>query len=199
LTVVYAISPDGIERICMAISRSCRCVSAFLLFAVFELLVLRLLGQRLAQGRDVPYARRYLGALIENQPAHRCVVSANEGDGADASLGLRGAAGLFHFHHSFDRLRLDFWLSTFTGFCRGGRAVRDGDILSSSAIRRRRARLTSHFTSSVASSFCVCGMLAGAVGMQLRRQFEASIWLRPRAIASPICSASTFRRRWWSG
>ena len=65
LTVVYAISPDGIERIWHGHLPVLPLYSAFLLFAVFELLVLRLLGQRLAQGRDVPYARRYLGALIE--------------------------------------------------------------------------------------------------------------------------------------
>jgi len=38
-------------------------------------------------------------------------------------------------------------------------------------------------------------MLAGAVAVQLRRQFEPASWLRPRVTASPICSASTSRRR----
>ena len=69
LTVAYAISPDGIERIWHGHLPVLPLYSAFLLFAVFELLVLRLLGQRLAQGRDVPYARRYLGALIETRNA----------------------------------------------------------------------------------------------------------------------------------
>ena len=69
LTAVYAISPDGIERIWHGHLPVLPLYSAFLLFAVFELLVLRLLGQRLAQGRDVPYARRYLGALIETRNA----------------------------------------------------------------------------------------------------------------------------------
>jgi len=65
LILAYAISPDIIERIWHGHLPVLPLVAVFMLFAVFELSVLRLIGQRLAQGRDVPYARRYLGALIE--------------------------------------------------------------------------------------------------------------------------------------
>src|ERR1700682_3941073 len=55
LTAVYAISPDSIERIWHGQFPILPLYGAFLLFAVFELSVRRLLNLRLAQGRDVPY------------------------------------------------------------------------------------------------------------------------------------------------
>jgi len=60
-TAAYAISPSSIERIWHGHVPILPMSAAFVRFAVFELSVLRLLGQRLAQGRDVPHARRYLG------------------------------------------------------------------------------------------------------------------------------------------
>jgi adenylate cyclase len=71
-------------------------------------------------------------------------------------------------------LRLDFWLSTFTGLVASVQ-------LFAMAIFYHPAQFANdpvptvgfHFVRSLV--ILVCGMLAGAVGMQLRRQFEASI------------------------
>ena len=173
LTVAYAISPDGIERIWHGHLPVLPLYSAFLLFAVFELLVLRLLGQRLAQGRDVPYARRYLGALIETSLPTVALYLQMRAMGPTQALAFVAPLVYFIFI-ILSTLRLDFWLSTFTGFVAAAE-------LFAMAIFYRPAQFAGDRAPDVAFHFVrglvilVCGMLAGAVGMQLRRQFEASI------------------------
>ena len=173
LTAVYAISPDGIERIWHGHFPVLPLCSAFLLFAVFELLVLRLLGQRLAQGRDVPYARRYLGALIETSLPTVALYLQMRAMGPAQALAFVAPLVYFIFI-ILSTLRLDFWLSTFTGFVAAAE-------LFAMAIFYRPAQFAGDPAPDVAFHFVrglvilVCGMLAGAVGMQLRRQFEASI------------------------
>jgi adenylate cyclase len=173
LTVVYAISPDGIERIWHGHLPVLPLYSAFLLFAVFELLVLRLLGQRLAQGRDVPYARRYLGALIETSLPTVALYLQMRAMGPTQALAFVAPLVYFIFI-ILSTLRLDFWLSTFTGFVAAAE-------LFAMAIFYRPAQFAGDPAPDVAFHFVrglvilVCGVLAGAVGMQLRRQFEASI------------------------
>src|SRR2546425_8413333 len=114
LSGAYAISPSSIERIWHGHLPILPLYAAFLLFAVFELSVLRLLGQRLAQGRDVPYARRYLGTLIETSlPTAALYLQMSEMGPAQA---LAFVAPLVYFIFIIlSTLRLDFWLSTFTG------------------------------------------------------------------------------------
>jgi adenylate cyclase len=71
-------------------------------------------------------------------------------------------------------LRLDFWLSTFTGFVAGAQ-------LLAMALFYRPEQFAGdpdpgvgyHIVRSLV--LLVCGMLAGLVGVQLRRQFETSI------------------------
>jgi adenylate cyclase len=173
LTAVYAISPDGIERIWHGHLPVLPLYSAFLLFAVFELLVLRLLGQRLAQGRDVPYARRYLGALIETSLPTVALYLQMRAMGPTQALAFVAPLVYFIFI-ILSTLRLDFWLSTFTGFVAAAE-------LFAMAIFYRPAQFAGDPAPDVAFHFVrglvilVCGVLAGAVGMQLRRQFEASI------------------------
>src|SRR5712671_2645001 len=173
LTVVYAISPDGIERIWRGHLPVLPLYSAFLLFAVFELLVLRLLGQRLAQGRDVPYARRYLGALIETSLPTVALYLQMRAMAPTQALAFVAPLVYFIFI-ILSTLRLDFWLSTFTGFVAAAE-------LFAMAMFYHPAQFAGDPAPDVAFHFVrglvilVCGMLAGAVGMQLRRQFEASI------------------------
>src|SRR5882672_9454845 len=172
-TAAYAISPSSIERIWHGHVPMLPMYAAFVLFAVFELSVLRLLGQRLAQGGDVPHARRYLGVLIETSlPTVGLYLEMNEMGPAQA---LAFVAPLVYFIFIIlSTLRLDFWLSTFTGFVAAAE-------LFAMAIFYRPAQFAGDPAPDVAFHFVrglvilVCGMLAGAVGMQLRRQFEASI------------------------
>jgi adenylate cyclase len=172
-TAAYAISPSSIERIWHGHVPILPMSAAFVRFAVFELSVLRLLGQRLAQGRDVPHARRYLGVLIETSlPTVGLYLEMNEMGPAQA---LAFVAPLVYFIFIIlSTLRLDFWLSTFTGFVAAaewfGMAVfyhpaqfADDPVPG----------LGFHVFRSLI--ILICGMVAGAVGVQLRRQFETSI------------------------
>src|SRR6266851_4985220 len=173
LTAAYAISPSSIERIWHGHLPVQPLYGAFLFFAVFELSVLRLLNLRLAQGRDVPYARRYLGALIETSLPTAALYLQMSAMGPTQALAFVAPLVYFIFI-ILSTLRLDFWLSTFTGFVAAAE-------LFAMAIFYRPAQFAGDPAPDVAFHFVrglvilVCGILAGAVGMQLRRQFEASI------------------------
>jgi adenylate cyclase len=173
LTAAYAISPSDIERIWHGHFPILSLYAAFVLFVVFELSVMRLVSQRLAQARDVPYARRYLGALIETSlPTFGLYLQMTEMGPTQA---LAFVTPLLYFIFIIlSTLRLDFWLSTFTGL------VASAELLGM-AMFYHPAQFANdpapdvgfHFSRSLV--ILVCGMLAGAVGRQLRRQFEASI------------------------
>ena len=70
-------------------------------------------------------------------------------------------------------LRLDFWLSTFTGFVAAAELSPWRCSITAPVAADPAPDLAFHLVRSVI--ILVCGVLAGAVGMQLRRQFEASI------------------------
>jgi adenylate cyclase len=169
----YALLPRVFERIWHGQLPILPLLAVFLLFAVFELSVLRLIGQRLAQGRDVPHARRYLGALIETSlPTMALYLQMRTMGPAQA---LAYVVPLIYFIFIIlSTLRLDFWLSTFTGFVAAAE-------LFAMAMLYRPAQFAGEPAPDLAFPLfrglviLICGMLAGAVGMQLRRQFEASI------------------------
>src|SRR6478672_8627249 len=121
LIVVYAISPDMVERIWHGHSPVLQLAVTFVPFVLFELSVLRLVSARLAQGRDVPYARRYLGALIETSLPTVGLYLEMKAMGPAQALAFAVPLAYFIF------------------------------------------------------IILTCGILAGAVGVQLRRQFAASI------------------------
>jgi adenylate cyclase len=173
LTGVYAIAPASVEHIWHDHFPLVPIYAAFLLFAVFELSVMRLLSRRLAQGRDAPYARRYLGALIETSlPTVALYLQINAMGPAQA---LSFVVPLIYcMFIILSTLRLDFWLSAFTGL------VAAGELFAMAILDRPEQfaddpdpGVAYHVIRSVV--LLVCGVLAGAVGMQLRRQFEASI------------------------
>jgi adenylate cyclase len=66
-------------------------------------------------------------------------------------------------------LRLDFWLSTFTGFVAGG------ELLVMAIFYHPDAPPDVGYHAIRSLIIFICGVLAGAVGIQLRRQFEKSI------------------------
>jgi adenylate cyclase len=173
LTATYAISPSSIERIWHGHLPVLPFYAVFLVFAVFELSVLRLLGMRLAQGRDVPYGRRYLGALVETSLPTVALYLQMREMGPTAALAFVAPLVYFVFI-ILSTLRLDFWLSTFTGLVAAAQ-------LLGMAMFYHPAQFPDDATPDVgfhlARSLVIlaCGMVAGAVGMQLRRQFAASI------------------------
>jgi adenylate cyclase len=173
LILGHAVLPDIVERIWHGRLPILPIAATFLLFAVFELSVLRSIDSRLKQGRDVPYARRYLGALIETSLPTIALYLQMRAMGPAQALAFEVPLIYFIFI-ILSTLRLDFWLSTFTGFVAAAE-------LFAMAMFYRPAQFADEPAPDLAFHIVrcmiilICGMLAGAVGMQLRRQFEASI------------------------
>jgi adenylate cyclase len=143
-------------------------------FVLFEASVLALVSRQLKRDLDVPTARRYLGAFIETSLPSLLLVAHMSNMGAVPALGF--VAPLLYFVFIIlSTLRLDFWLSTFTGFVAAAELL--GLALFHPAARAivGDPMLTATFLISRSAVIFACGVLAGAVGVQLRRQFEASI------------------------
>jgi adenylate cyclase len=142
-------------------------------FVLFEFVILHLLGRRLAMHQDVPTLRRYFSALIETSvPTYVLYLDMNWMGPAQA-LGYAAPLAYFLFI-ALSTLRLDFWLSTFTGF------VAAAELLAMAMLYHPpgfAGEPPAEFGFELIRSvmFLLSGMLAGGVGVQLRHQFEASI------------------------
>jgi adenylate cyclase len=143
-------------------------------FILFEASVLALISRQLKRDLDVPRVRRYVGAFIETSLPSLLLVAHMTNMGAVPALGF--VAPLLYFVFIIlSTLRLDFWLSTFTGFVAATELL--GLALFHPAARATAGdtMLAAAFLISRSAVIFACGVLAGAVGVQLRRQFEASI------------------------
>ena len=173
LTVMHLIFPDSMERIWRGQFQLWKFYVVAVPLVIFELTVLWLLQRRIALNRDVPVLRRYISALIETSLPTIALVIHMNAMGPERALGFATPLAYFIFI-ILSTLRLDFWLSTFTGLVA---AVE----LFAMAMFYRPAQFADEPAPDLAFHLIrcivilVCGMLAGAVGMQLRRQFEASI------------------------
>ncbi len=145
----------------------------FLPFLAFELLVLYLVSRRVAANKDVPILRRYLSALIETSVPTAALYLHMNWMGANTALAFAAPLTYFVFI-ILSTLRLDFWLSTFTGFVAASQMFAMA-MLYHPAGFADEPMPESIFQLVRAVMLFVGGVLAGAVGMQLRRQFEASI------------------------
>src|SRR6185437_2030151 len=123
----------------------------FLPFVAFELIALAVLSRHIARDGDLPFWRRYGSAFVEaSVPSLALMVHIN---GMDRMAALGFVAPLAYFIVIIlSTLRLDFSLSAFTG------------LVASTELFLMRSLVV-----------LAGGILAGAVGLQLRRQFEASI------------------------
>ncbi|RYX89926.1 MAG: adenylate/guanylate cyclase domain-containing protein [Bradyrhizobiaceae bacterium] len=145
----------------------------FLPFLALELLALYLVTRRVNENKDVPIVRRYLSALIETSVPTAALYLHMNWMGANTALAFAAPLSYFVFI-ILSTLRLDFWLSTFTGL------VAASQMFAMAMLYRPQGFADEPMPDSVfqfvrAIMLFVGGVLAGAVGMQLRRQFEASI------------------------
>ncbi|NUR12792.1 MAG: adenylate/guanylate cyclase domain-containing protein, partial [Bradyrhizobium sp.] len=137
----------------------------------FEVWVHTQIRKNLRLDRDLPVIRRYIGTLIETSLPTVILILQIRTMGASQALGF--AVPLMYFIFVIlSTLRLDFWLSTFTGFVAAAELFAVALIYDpSSVIGEPQAYF--HAVRSIV--ILICGVLAGAVGAQLRRQFAASI------------------------
>jgi adenylate cyclase len=151
-------------------------VSLYLVYVPFlllEVMVLYLVSWRLATHSQVPMVRRYISALIEISIPTFVLYLHMNWMGSTHALGFAAPLAYFLFI-VLSTLRLDFWLSTFTGFAAAAQLLAmamlyrppgfDGEPASDLGYELSRCFM-----------FLIGGILAGAVGVRLRHQFEASI------------------------
>jgi adenylate cyclase len=143
-------------------------------FVLFEASVLALVSRQLKRDLDVPWARRYVGAFIETSLPSLVLIVHMNNMGAVPALGF--VAPLLYFVFIIlSTLRLDFWLSTFTGFVAAAELLGLALFHPAAQASAGDPMLAAAFVISRSAVIFACGVLAGAVGVQLRRQFEASI------------------------
>lgn len=168
LWTVYTIAPDQLERLWHGNLRPAYLYSILIPFILFELVVHTVIKRHIAMGRDIAPVRRYIGALIETSMPTLALALHIENMGSITALGFAVPFTYFIFI-ILSTLRLDFWLSTFTGFV----AATQLFVMAMYFHPDPSSDFTYHFARSLI--ILICGILAGAVGVQLRRQFETSI------------------------
>jgi adenylate cyclase len=174
LTTADLVAPAILDRIWRGHFPVLYVLVGYVGFVLFEASVLALVSRQLKLDHDVPWARRYLGAFIETSLPSLVLVVHMNNMGAVPALGF--VAPLLYFVFIIlSTLRLDFWLSTFTGFVAASELL--GLALFHPAAQESAGdpMLVAAFVISRSAVIFACGILAGAVGVQLRRQFEASI------------------------
>src|SRR6516165_1332903 len=151
-----------------------RLATGYVIFVLFEASVLVLITERINRGGDVPQLRRYFNALIETSVPSVVIATHMSNMGAAQALAFVGPLLYFVFI-ILSTLRLDFWLSAFTGFVAGAELLGLALFHPAAQTAASDPTLAVPFVMSRSAVIFACGVIAGAVGTQLRRQFEASI------------------------
>jgi adenylate cyclase len=173
LTVTHLIFPESMERIWRGQFQLWKFYVVAVPLVIFELTVLWLLQRRIALNRDVPVLRRYISALIETSLPTIVLAIEMNAMGPERALGFAAPLAYFMFI-ILSTLRLDFWLSTFTGLVAAVELFAMAMLYHPAGFISEAAQEPGY--NIIRSILLVVGgVLAGAVGVQLRRQFEASI------------------------
>jgi adenylate cyclase len=168
ICTVYLAAPEAVGRVWMGHLKPVHLFSILAPFILFELWVHGVISRHLELNQDVPKFRRYLGAFIETSMPTVALALHIDSMGSVQALGFVAPFVYFIFI-ILSTLRLDFWLSTFTGF------VAASELLYMAMFYNPDAPPNLLYHCARSMIILVCGMLAGAVGLQLRRQFEASV------------------------
>jgi adenylate cyclase len=172
LWTVYILEPDAVNHIWRGRMRPAYLYVILVPFILFELGVHALVKRQLKLNRDLPVFRRYFSALIETTMPTLALALHIENMGPVQALGFVVPFAYFIFI-ILSTLRLDFWLSTFTGF------VAAVELFAMAMFYHPAVNIDPEpdiwFHAARSLIILICGILAGAVGVQLRRQFAASI------------------------
>ena len=170
--IVYFFAPEAVSRVWHGNLTPLYLYSIIGPFILFEWWVHGAIQRHMRRGLDLPMYRRYLGALIETSMPTVALAVHIDSMGSAAALGFV-APMIYFIFISLSTLRLDFWLSTFTG------AVAAVQLFCMAMFYHPAtgadAEPSIFYNAARSLIVLVCGVLAGAVGHQLRRQFEASI------------------------
>ncbi|WP_409188146.1 adenylate/guanylate cyclase domain-containing protein [Bradyrhizobium sp. RDM4] len=171
LTSTYLIDPAIVNRIWRGTGGLVREYILLAGFILFEVWVHSQITRNLKLDRDLPVIRRYIGATIETSLPTIILILQIRSMGAGPALGFVLPLAYFIFI-ILSTLRLDFWLSTFTGFVAAAELLAVA-LYYNSADDAGEPLIYFHAVRS--TIILIGGVLAGAVGARLRRQFAASI------------------------
>ncbi len=171
LTAIYLTDPSVVERVWRGTQGLAEVYGLLTGFILFEVWVHTQIRKNLRLGRDLPVIRRYIGALIETSLPTVILLLQIRTMGASQALGFVVPL-LYFIFVILSTLRLDFWLSTFTGFVAAAELFAVA-LIFDPASGAGEPQIYFHAVRS--TIILICGVLAGAVGAQLRRQFAASI------------------------
>jgi adenylate cyclase len=174
LGLVHLIAPQVLDRIWRGHFPVLFLVTGYVVFVLFEGSVLALIARQIRHGGDVPQLRRYLGAFIETSLPTAVLWTHMNNMGAAQALAFVGPL-LYFIFIILSTLRLDFWLSAFTGLVASAELVGLAFLHPAVQAAAGDPTLAPPFVVSRGAVMFACGVIAGAVGTQLRRQFEASI------------------------
>ena len=169
---IFLFAPEAISRIWHGNLSPFYLYAVIVPFILFELWVHAVISRHLEFHHDPPWFRRYLSALIETSLPTAALALQINSMGQEAALGFVGPFIYFIFI-ILSTLRLDFWLSTFTGFVAAAQLFYMAMFYHPAGAPVSEPNLYYHGARSLI--LLICGMLAGTVGALLRRQFEASI------------------------
>src|SRR4051795_522270 len=115
LTAIYLVDSSVVQRVWRGSEGLAEGYGLLTGFILFEVWVHSQIRRNLRLDRDLPVIRRYIGALIETSLPTIILILQIRSMGAGPALGfvLPLAYSIFII---LSTLRLDFWLSTFTGF-----------------------------------------------------------------------------------
>lgn len=171
LTAIYLIDPAVVNRVWRGTEGIIEVYGLLACFILFEVWIHTQIRKNLRLDRDLPVIRRYIGTLIETSLPTVILVMQIRSMGAPQALGF--AVPLMYFIFVIlSTLRLDFWLSAFTGFVAAA-GLLGVALYYNSAGEGDEPLIYFHAVRSII--ILICGVLAGAVGAQLRWQFAASI------------------------
>ena len=172
VAVIHALFPDVVQRVWRNGVSPNSVYPVLAVFVLFELFVYRTIRHNLELDRDLPVYRRYIGVLIETSMPTLLLGLQIESMGPIRALGFVMPFVYFIFI-ILSTLRLDFWLSTFTGFVAAVQLFAMAMHYKPLVNPDPEPELYFHLSRSLI--VFTCGVLAGAVGVQLRRGFAASI------------------------
>jgi adenylate cyclase len=174
LGTVDLIAPQVLDRIWRGHFPFLFLVTSYVVFVAIECSVLALVTRQIKHAGDVPQLRRYLGAFIETSLPSVVLWIHMNNMGAAQALAFVGPF-LYFIFIILSTLRLDFWLSAFTGLVASAELIGLAFLHPAAQAAVGDPTLAPPFVISRGAVMFACGVIAGAVGTQLRRQFESSI------------------------
>ncbi|EGP06908.1 adenylate cyclase [Bradyrhizobiaceae bacterium SG-6C] len=168
LWLFYVVAPDQLNQLWHGNFKPVYLYAILVPFILFELFVHAMVKRQLQREGDLPVFRRYASVFIETSIPTIALALHINNMGSVQGLGYVGPLCYFIFI-ILSTLRLDFWLSTFTGF------VAAIELLGMALFYYPDAPPAVDYHVIRSLVVFTCGILAGAVGVQLRRQFEKSI------------------------